>query len=76
LLVGLGFVVLPWFLVPWWAALPLLILGLWVTLVALGPQLALRTHSGAQHRAAVCFGHQLDAELYIAAVEDLAATSR
>ena len=55
--------------------MPLLVLGLWVVLVALGPQLKLATRSGATQHAPVCFGHQLDAELYIAVVEDLTADS-
>ena len=73
LLVGLGLIVAPWFLLPWWAAVPLLVVGLWVTVVALGPRLVLITRAGRRHRAAVCFGHKLDADLYIAAVEDLIA---
>ncbi len=75
LVIGLGGAILPWFFLPWWAALPLLLLGLWVTLVALGPQLILATQRNETHRAPVCFGHQLDAELYISVVEDLAAES-
>lgn len=73
LTVGLGAVVGPWFFLPWWASLPLLVIGLWIVLVALGPQLVLVTRSGRKHRAEVCFGHQLDAELYIEVVEDLAS---
>lgn len=72
LLVGVALMVAPWFFLAWWAALLMLISGLWVALVSLGPQLLLVTRSGTRHRAAVCFGHQIDAELYIAAVYDLA----
>ena len=75
LLVGLAGVVLPWFFLPWWVSLPLLILGLWVVLVALGPQLILTTKKHERYQAPVCFGHQLDAELYMSVVEDLAAES-
>jgi hypothetical protein len=75
LVIGLVGMILPWFFLPWWAALPLLGLGLWITLVALGPQLVLATRKNETYRAPVCFGHQLDAELYIAVVEDLAAES-
>jgi hypothetical protein len=72
LLVGVVLMVAPWFFVPSWAALLMLMFGLWVALVSLGPQLQLVTRSGVHHRAAVCFGHQIDADLYIAAVTDLA----
>ncbi len=75
LLIGLAGVVLPWFFLPWWVSLPLLVLGLWVALVALGPQLILTTQREEKHQAPVCFGHQLDAELYISVVEELAADS-
>ncbi len=68
---GAGLVVAPWFLLPWWASIPLLILGLWTILIALGPHLELETKSALTHRSPVCFGHSLDAELYIAAVEDM-----
>lgn len=73
LLIGFAGVILPWFFLPWWISLPLLVVGLWIVLVALGPQLVLVTNANETHRAAVCFGHELDAELYIAVVEDLAA---
>ena len=36
----------------------------------------IETRSGEKHGAAVCPGHQLDAELYITAVEDLAGLPR
>lgn len=55
----------------WWAALTVP-LGLWIVLVALGPQMAAVTRTGPTHRANVCFAHQIDADLYMAAVEDIA----
>lgn len=73
---GLALAVVPWPYLPWWAAAVLLLLGIWVVLVALGPQLMLVTHNHKTHRTPVCFDHQLDAELYVAAVEDLVAASR
>lgn len=71
LAVGLVLVVAPWFLLPWWVSVPLLILGLWTILITLGPRLEVITKSAATHRSPVCFRHSLDAELYIAAVEDM-----
>ena len=71
LALGAGLAVAPWFLLPWWAAVPLLILGLWTILIALGPHLELETKSGRIHRSPICFGHSLDAEIYKAAVEDM-----
>ena len=71
LLVGAGLVIVPWFFLPWWVAVPLLILGLWTILIALGPHLQLSTSGGQVHRAPVCFRHSLDAELYVAALEDM-----
>jgi hypothetical protein len=47
------------------------IFGIWVTLVSLGPHLEVGTLSGKRHRVGVCFGHQIDAELYAAAVNGL-----
>ncbi len=76
LAVGLAGVILPWFFLPWWAALPLLVLGLWVALVALGPQIEAVTTSGAKYRAEVCFGHQFDAELYMDVVRQLSREAR
>ena len=76
LLIGLAGVIVPWFFLPWWVSLLLLVVGLWMILVALGPQLILTTHDDTTHSAPVCFGHQLDAELYIAIVEDLATGSK
>ncbi len=68
---GLVAAVGPWFFLPWWAAIPLLLLGLWTILIALGPHLEVVTKGGTKHRSPVCFGHSLDAELYKAAVEDM-----
>ena len=72
LTMGLALMIAPWFFLPWWASSLLLILGTWVALVSLGPELEIETRSGTKHGAAVCPGHELDAELYITAVEDLA----
>jgi hypothetical protein len=69
--IGLVLVVAPWLLLPWWVSLPLLILGLWTLLVAVGPHLEVVTTDGATHRAPICFGHQFDAELYKSAVESI-----
>lgn len=71
ILIGLIGIVAPWFFLPWWAAVPPLILGLWTVAVATGPHLEVETKAGEKHRSPVCFGHSLDAELYIAAVEDM-----
>jgi hypothetical protein len=71
LLVGVAGVALPWFFLPWWASVPLLILGLWTIITTLGPHLELRTKAGEVHRTPVCPGHSLDADLYIAAVGDM-----
>ena len=76
LAIGLSLMIVPWFFFSWWASSMLLIFGLWVVLVSLGPELEIKTRSGEKHGAAVCPGHQLDAELYIAAVEDLAGLPR
>jgi hypothetical protein len=58
-----------------WAALPLAIVGAWVILVALGPQLEVVTSGGTRHHAGFCASHEIDAELFTAAVEDLAGRS-
>ena len=55
----------------WWAAL-MVPIGLWVIAVALGPRMEVVTRTGHTHHANVCFGHQIDADLYMAAVEDIA----
>lgn len=76
LVAGVAIVVAPFLLGWWWAAVPMVLVGLWVTLVSLGPQLEVVTVAGARHRAAICFGHQIDAEVYIEAVNDLAQQAR
>ena len=75
LVVGVSLVVAPWFFLPWWGAALPAASGLWVILVALGPQLVVATRSGRQHHAAVCFGHQLDADLYMDVVRELASSN-
>ena len=71
LAVGAALVSLPWLFFAWWLSLPLLLLGLWAILTTLGPHLELHTKTGVVHRSPVCFAHSLDAELYMAAVEDM-----
>jgi hypothetical protein len=73
LIVGIALIAAPWVLLPWWFALPVAIVGLWVAIVALGPQLVVTTRSGKRPSAAVCFGHQLDADLYMDVVKELSA---
>ena len=68
---GAALVVIPWFVLAWWLSVPLLVLGLWTILITFGPHMELHTKTGAVHRAPICFGHALDAELYMAAVEDM-----
>ncbi len=60
----------------WWALLPMIVVGLWVILVSLGPHLEALTRSGRPRRTGVCFTHQMDAEVYAAGVEDLARQAR
>jgi hypothetical protein len=72
LMAGIACVVVPMVFGLWWLLLPMLILGVWVILVSLGPRLDVVARSGSEGRASVCFSHQLDAELYMAAVTDLA----
>jgi hypothetical protein len=69
--IGIAMIVAPWIFLPWWVALPVAVAGLWVAVVALGPQLVVVTRSGGRHRAAVCFGHQFDADLYMDVVKEL-----
>ncbi len=76
LLVGAACIVVPLVLALWWAAVPLGIVGLWVVLVSLGPRLEVVTHRGEKRHTSVCFSHQIDAELYMAAVTDLAEQAR
>lgn len=53
---------------PWWAMVPLMLAALWMAFVSFGPFMEATTRDGRRHRVAVCFGHRLDAELYIEAV--------
>jgi hypothetical protein len=69
---GLLMMGLPAFFLPWWAAVPVIILGGWVTLVALGPALRADTVAGKHYHTGVCFGHQFDADLFIEAANDMA----
>jgi hypothetical protein len=61
---------------PWWVMTPLILLGVWAGLVSIGPSLRVTTIDDAVHRAAVCFGHRIDAELFIEAVTDMAQEAR
>jgi hypothetical protein len=72
---GVTLAIAPWFLLSWWLSLPLSILGLWVVITTLGPHLEIVTVAGRVHRSPVCPGHSIDAELYVAAVEDMVAGS-
>lgn len=72
LTIGLGLVAVPAILGLWLLLLPLGLLGLWVALVSMGPAMVALTRNGERHRADVCFGHQLDADLYMEVVRDLA----
>lgn len=76
LVVGAACILVPPALALWWAAVPLAVFGLWVILVSVGPHLEMVTSAGTKHRAAVCFGHQIDAELYVDAVGGFAAEAR
>jgi hypothetical protein len=73
-LIGLTTMVLPllvgW---AWWVLLITVPLGLWIVLVSLGPRMEAVTVTGEVHHVSVCFAHQIDADLYMAAVEDIAA---
>jgi hypothetical protein len=71
LLIGLVLIVVPWFFLPWWASLLLLFLGFWVAMVSMGPRLIVATRLGRTRSAPVCFGHQLDADLYLEVVKEL-----
>ncbi len=73
---GLLLLAVPLFVLPWWVAVPVMLFGAWVLLVSLGPALEVKTTSGKRHRVAVCFGHQIDADLFIEAVSDFTATRR
>ena len=76
LVVGVLCIELPLVLGLWWIAAPLFICGAWVVLVSLGPRIDVATRSGAEEHANVCFSHQIDAELYMTAVTDLAEQAR
>ena len=71
LLTGAVLAVAPWFLLPWWLSVPVLLLGLWTILIALGPHLEMVTSGGVVHRTPVCFRHSLDGDLYVAALDDM-----
>lgn len=71
LFTGLALVVVPFAALRWWMALPGAVVGVWVIVVSLGPRLEVVTRTGERHEAAVCVGHQLDAGLFIDAVQDL-----
>jgi len=72
LLVGAACIAVPAVLGLWWLAVPMVVVGAWVVLVSFGPQLEVVTRAGVRHRAVVCFGHRIHAEMYAAAVNDLA----
>ena len=76
LMFGVAMMAAPWMILPWWIALPVALAGLWVTMVAMGPQLLVVTRSGDRHRAAVCFGHQFDADLYMDVVRELSNAAK
>ena len=76
LAVGLATIVLPLVLGWGWWALLTFPLGVWICLVALGPQMGAVTSRGHHYRVDVCFAHQIDADLYMDAVRDIAAKSR
>ncbi len=73
LTVGLALIATPAILGLWWLLAPLGLLGLWVGLVSMGPAMVAVTRNGERHRADVCFGHQIDADLYMEIVRDLAS---
>ncbi len=68
LVLGLAAIAVPPFFTPWWVMVPMILLGVWLTLVSLGPRLEVWTVTGERHRAPVCFGHQFDADLFAEAV--------
>jgi hypothetical protein len=55
-------------LTPWQLMVPLILFGAWTGFVSFGPYLEAATRDGTAHRVAVCFGHRIDAELFIEAV--------
>ena len=76
LLAGVLCILVPIVLGLWWIVPPMFMLGVWLILVSLGPRLDVITRSGSVEKANVCFSHQLDAELYMTAVTDLAEQAR
>lgn len=76
LAVGAACVAVPLVLGLWWLAVPLGLLGVWVALVAFGPHLSVVTRAGEKHRVAICFGHRIDAELFVDAVTDMAGPDK
>ena len=75
-LVAIALVLLAWVLLPWWLAAVFTIIGLWALLITLGPRIEVETRSGRIHSAPVCFGHGIDAELFIDGVNDIAGDAR
>jgi len=73
---AIGLIVAPALLTPWWVMTPLILIGAWASFVSIGPSLQVTTIDGETRRAAVCFGHRLDAELFIEAVTDIAQAAR
>lgn len=71
-----GLIVAAALLTPWWVMTPLVLIGAWTSFVSIGPSIQVITIDGATHRAAVCFGHRIDAELFIEAVTDMAKAGR
>ena len=72
----IGLIVAAALFTPWWVMTPLILIGAWASFVSIGPSLRVTTIDGAVHRAAVCFGHRLDAELFVEAVTDIAEQAR
>jgi hypothetical protein len=68
ILAALAVVVAAAVLTPWYVTVPVIIVGLWIGFVGIGPSLQATTDDGAEHRVAVCFGHRFDAELFIEAI--------
>ena len=46
-----------------WISVPIVLIGVWLTMVSFRPHLEVETVAGARHRAAFCLDAQLDAEL-------------
>ncbi len=76
LTIGLATIVAPFILGWGWWGLLTVPFGLWISLVSLGPRMVATTFDGSRLPADVCFGHQIDADLYIAAVHDIGAEIR